>query len=892
MRSIFRAMRATPVLMLLLALGATAWAQEMPPYPAGPLQDLLWHRQEPGIALRADGVVAEGPLFVREADSKTELALPTRPDAPLTVHWSAKAEGKWVFGEVTITNRGPGQRKLELGLRLGTSLAAEEFFDGERPLAATVAQSNERFAGRFPLTTLSSPSACLAVGYLPDQWLSYLRHSFTPGEATSTLETATRIVVDTGESETVNLLAGFFTTRWGYREALHWYYETFPGFFSPRPGVDPRASLNGGSYLAWTTSPKPDLCRRMQVGWEWCYAPFKRTGDVYGRPELWDYTPARPHSGDRLLPIDQYHKVRKARFDAGKACDVGMMCYIPSQIWCEEQLANSRYQDALITDSRVTIRFDKPWVTGPDNEVRVFPYLTSFGKQSLLDMKAMVEENNLQGFAFDTANGGAKYFGPAVNQCPGRAWDDRGVYVDEGVAIAKLMDWCHENKEAEGRPLSVVSNPGGLPCYLTPLRSDSAMLEADPMTVDGWTAQCLRNFLGHKTMVFWETYELEEMLNYEGMTAAQMEDALRGLEDYTILACLQVASVPTPRICLGHRKLVRWLPLLMEIAQTGWQPVPAATCDGPFVMSRAGKGRRQFLMTGNRTAEAKVATIDADNSWFGAGAMLFAREGTDEPTTNEVRGGQTRVTAEIASRDALVLRSALQLNPAPEGLRASVSVNQGLAQTQLRIALQSATTVQVTAALPDWGRFSPTGLKIDGQVFRLVWDKEGWKTERPVTLTGAQECLVTLRSNCFAVDQAAVDSFPWVDLPGKACGFAIEAAVADPQVAYAAQRLADYFPYYYSAAVQPAVTLAPPQVSEKSATTKPRVALRVDPGLSQACQIRADAAGLVITGRTGADVKQGVYNLLAVLDKRYEYAGGLTGTAAIKATGLAGKDIQ
>ena len=831
-------------------------------------------------------------LYILDGDTGQELDLPSMASGGLVLDWDTADAGPWRFGTAVITNRRETQARLEVGWRLHTALHATEFFDGERIHDAAKDTSSDRFTGRFPLTAVSDEAVCFAVGFHPGQWLSYLRHTCTSNDGHVVLSTATRIVIEPGEIGEVRLLAGGFATAWRHCEPLHWYYEAFPSFFSPRTDIDPRVNLNGGSYLAWASSPSPEMCRRFRVGWDWCYAPFKRTGDIYGRPEFWEYAPERLHGKDRLVSIEEYHARRRAKFDHGKACDVAMACYIPAQIWCEEQLAHEYYSDALISDPNAKTYFDTPWVTGPDNECRMFPYKTSFGEQSLVDMADLLRENNIQGFGFDTANGGARYYGPQVNECPGRAWDHTGVYVDEGVAIAKLMDWCHEQTIAPGHTVAVISNPGASPCYLTPIRSDSAMIEHDPTSVHSQAAQTLRNFLGHKTMVFWENYDLEGFLDYENLTAAQMADALNGLADYTIIASLRLAAIPTPRIGLGNRKLAEWLPLLTQVAQAGWQPVAAATCDGGLTMSRAGHGSCQFLMTGNEQAHTIEGVITAHNEWLSDGAMLFMPEGLDK-ATERIAGGKTYMDFVLPSRAALVLRSMAVLAPSPEGLEVAIARRNDIHRVLLEFKLSCPGSQTVKLRLPDWPGWTLERVQLDGQAISMEREGGRCSVER-IKLEAKQRLTVAWRSTLFDVCFADVLAFPWAQ--GERVGFEVHVrANAAPEVAYAARRLADYFPYYFAHACTPAVAMVPAPIfvggtpSEKAA-----VKLEVDATLrrSQRIALREEGRVVAVTGRTPVDVKAAVFGLLAVLDREYSYAGGLVGTPAIRATGLAGKEIR
>ncbi len=884
-------------LLLLSGLTGQTWAQTGHEQRSSTLKGgrIPWlitaDTRPPKFSVRAGRLSFPGELFVVDGETGKEISLPTRSYAGLMVYWSTTPNDHWRYASVTVRNRLDRQMKLELGLRVRSELPMTTFFDGARVDESGSERVADRFTGRFPLTTVSDAGRCIALGYLPDQWLSYLRHTYSPWEGGFILETATRIVVDPGEQEQVDFLIGGFTTEWGHSEALHWYYESFPAFFRPNSQVDPRAGLNGGSYRVWSPRPDPELCRRLSVGWDWCYAPFRRTGDIYGRPQFWDYTPARRMSTMRSLPIDEYHAERRKRFERGRECDVAMMCYIPSQIWCEEQLARERYADALTTDTRVKTHFTTPWVTGHDDELRVFPYKTSFGDQSVVDMADLVRENNIQGFAFDTANGGGRYFGPHVDECPGRAWDDRGVYVDEGVAIAKLMDWCHANTDGAGRPLAVVSNPGGAPCYLTPFRSDAAMIEADPTSVHSGSAMVLRRFLGHKTMVFWENYDLERILDYENLTTEQMADALRGLADYTIIASLRLAALPTPRITSGMRKLARWTPLLREIALAGWQPVPAATCDVDLPVSRAGEGLRQFIMTGNENSQALMGTLEIRNRWLAGGAMLFCRENEAE-TENQVRDGMTRAPVAIPPRGALVLRSIADFSPSPTSLDCGVTVTEDLDGRTIRLRSDAAQAANCTLRVPRWGDFELASVLWDGQPVECESCPGGWRSREPVRLAGRQDGVISLRSKVFDITKAQLLGFPWVS--DDTCGFDVVCSRRDPSLDLAVNRLVGYFPYYYAGAVTPAREVAPAAIVDAPGNARPTVVLRVDPdqGRRVSVSLQQDPQPtLTVSGRTPADAKHGVLLTLAALDTTYEYGGGIVGTAAIRATGLDGKEL-
>jgi hypothetical protein len=104
--------------------------------------------------------------------------------------------------------------------------------------------------------------------------------------------------------------------------------------------------------------------------------------------------------------------------------------------------------------------------------------------------------------------------------------------VDDGIATVLL--------DRAGQPVNTIG-----PAIFGEFTAVVERIEADPTRVHTGLAQTLRNFLGHKTMVFWENYDLEHLLDYGNLSAEQMAEALSGLADYTIIASLRIAAAPS-----------------------------------------------------------------------------------------------------------------------------------------------------------------------------------------------------------------------------------------------------------------------------------------------------------------------------------------------------------
>ena len=190
----------------------------------------------------------------------------------------------------------------------------------------------------------------------------------------------------------------------------------YPKMFNPTPNIDPRVQTPGSTYMVWQGYGvySPEYLRRGRAGWEWCYAPFKRTGDIYGRDKFWDYTIALPpikkfldfRPGD--ISAKEFRDERKKMFvNRDIAYDNAMMFYVPACVWCERVLAEKEYPDAIINEKGFDCAHDSAWVTGHDKEVRIFPGENKYGNVAREDLKNILLENDISGFAFDCATGEA-----------------------------------------------------------------------------------------------------------------------------------------------------------------------------------------------------------------------------------------------------------------------------------------------------------------------------------------------------------------------------------------------------------------------------------------------------------------------------------------------------
>jgi len=817
----------------------------------------------------------------QQGKSATVDFAPTRTG--LAVRLTLQPHGRCIVWRVECRNGSAAQMWIELGLEMQLATAASlTLFDGYQEIhSPSKAVKSEDLRRNFPLAIAWTTQAAVGVGVSPTELVSYLRHEYRPEEG-GVLGSYARIVVDPGATESVSFVTCATRGEWGEYEVFEAYYDSFPSYFRARPDVDPRATMGGAEYRAYPVRAwSPELCRRLWAGWEWCYAPFRRTGDIVGRKELWDYKPARPFRGFRAMKWEEFHAWRKKAFaDGEKKCNVAMMFYVPAQIWCEERLARERYADALTTDPRVRTYFGQPWVTPNDNESRVFPYGTSFGRQGRADMRQVAEELQLSGFAFDTAGGVARYRGPALARLKHRAWDDDGVFCNENVAVALLMDFVHSLR-VRGRPLAVVANIG-TGVYTSCLHCDSAMFEGEPWKGHRTAADPLRWKMGHKTCVWWEGYGLQNFVDVDRVTAAQAKAIYRGLADFTLLQSLRIGLIPPPNFTQGMRKLVHWLPAITDCVRAGWEPVPAARAPEPLWTSRYGRGVETCIVVAHETGEARIAEVTIENERLGPDAYLFVPY-HGGALTNRIVNGETRVQVRVPVRTPVLLRAVGSVSPCDAISRAEVSAAGNAVRRTVVIRFTAARRpARIILALPK--DMTLDSASLDGQTVPL-----GKDLSFAVPAGREGELNVKFRSAVFDAELRELLDFPFVR-DGKPNCVIVCAADAAEDVRIAAYRIQEYFRYWYGRACKPTADVCLPIRGAQTGGAQAVVLLRV--GGEHAPKVAVRGTELKIAAPNPASLKATVFKLLRVFDTRYGYPDQLSAARLHVKLGLAGTVLE
>ncbi len=547
------------------------------------------------------------------------------------------------------------------------------------------------------LQTVYDKNQGIALALPPDQIVTQFKQTL---DSTSPqkyfLHLQIPLVLDAGQSDTFPIEIYHYTPRYGFLDALQKYFSAHPADFTPRKNIDPRAAGVGDGSFARSALKDGientyEIGRRFHFDWDWVYAPFKRTGDIYGRQKFWDYTPARPDYAKRRNMGDtaaDYHKKRNQEYEDLNQAGIAAASYVPSFLYCEIGLAKELYPDAIIynPDGSYYKEYTTPWVTGPDNEVEMYPWGNKFAQQSMEDVKQLVTENDVPAFGYDVMAGGVAYRGAGMKESPRRAFDDKGAYVDTSVAIAKMADFTRSLTN-KGQEVGLVGNATGGSRPFLVARSDSLMFEQPPY-YHATDFIAMRYAAGHKLITIWNPWRLVNLLKWQNMTPEQLRDAYHGAADYMRLTAFRYGCFPSPRWATGVPQIMRMLPLLKEVISEGWQAVPAArgaNTDLPDYIwpARYGNDLGSFITIGNASKTPWQGQIAIDNDYLGTSNYLFA-DVNGNVLSQTVKGRTTLLQISLPAHETLVLRAVASI-PASAAGDATVSWNDDGSEGALNI---------------------------------------------------------------------------------------------------------------------------------------------------------------------------------------------------------------
>lgn len=923
-----------------------------------------WTAEASAVPIRIQDTTfpAELEMIVRRGSSGE--VVPLHSDKPLELSleeggaYVAKADGLEVRGEILpgtegrlsewkadFQNIGSQQLLLEVELRWhAQSLDAQaQFWNGSyaaKPVSEMAA--SERFDNikrMTPLAAIMHRERAVMAGLHPRDLRSYVASEWNRAEDGQVgAGFVTRVVIEPNQTVPVHFLFGGLPVTYGFeREVIQRVHNTASEAFLPDPKVHP--SLYGSSAQYWVTRLVPEkipasavleLLRRYHATWDWDYAPFKRTGDLWGHEELWDYKPDIPfekkirgviQSNLDFSKVDRktFLEMREHHFNRNRGRD-GLYFFMPGGTWMEKTLADTKHADARIIDENFRYELTQ-WVTGYDREVKVLPWFTSYEEVLKEDWKRIVATYDICGVALDVCRGGPRYRGPAIEKpIPYRAWDEKGVFIDQGIGIAKLIDFLHtlHPRTSPEHVLAIYGNPevSGA-TYMTAARYDGGMFEGPPYHPSSASLPLQRYLLGKKPLSWWAgwMYTRYGVPNFKNFDAAHFVKTMQGLSDYVVFRSFELAGIPTLNYQHGVPAITAIIPDLLEAIRLGWEAVVPIRYqwEGQLHTARYGTGVGSLLFYGNPYDDARPFEVKIDNARMGAQegeSLIFApwrvgvgllnpiAEGT-KGLTNILHDGTTRIAFPMLSREPILHRAVAAIKNPPQDLQATASVQRDDYQIRVDIQLANAGKSPLQITLPEYPNLRLEKVLVQGQP--LPWIGKGNRIAlaeiSPAKTGDAIHLEIIYRSAWLNLTREDVQSFHLLDDNAQPTfDVVIEGDLEEePSANMAAEKLRQYAAFYAAVnSKQPASKVAVYRQGQAPEAKSGRIHLKVDPQAKEA-GVWLEKPGLILVqGRNNEETEESLGYLLGALDEFYPYTPGFIATWGmahdlLKHTGMDGK---
>ncbi|MDD3695521.1 MAG: hypothetical protein PHG44_06080 [Lentisphaeria bacterium] len=756
----------------------------------------------------------EGECYVYEDSQKKTYSRAQALDNPL-FRWESKLSSseKLFRLDCVVENLSAAELRLEPGLCLRVPRGDQDLFWGGFDVQPVEGKDFARlgFKGKtskhiggglaqpFPVAALIAEDMCVFLGQFQFDQVSWNAAQYKiVDEHSAELRFSQRLVLAPGQSLDFRFLLGLTPRRFGREEnVVQAFYDAYPEWWRPLQGQDdPYIWYAHSQYRAWYYKPDREKERRYYAAVDWCYTPYKRAGDPWGKEELWDYKPEFPIKPDSFGSIANgiyfdyttrthadFHRLRKEIFSKN-AKDFGYAFYTGAA-WCEINLAKEKYADAINYDTEGGVpHILGPWSTGHDREIRVFPMGTSFSEDFRKDCARLWKELDLPGFAFDCGTPGVNYRGPACNnpELPGRAWDQQGLFIDELVAINDMIDFVHA-LDADNPPFVWKNGQG---------RADYVMIETSIFNpiFRSWMPLTRYNIGQRPAVIHSPGYLFDSSIpNWRNLGREEFYREMHKLADHAILTDFQYGVSQNHVTQNGNPQSIYAMPELLECIRNGWQaliPVHTSQDDKFLYRARYGRESSSILYFGNPWEEELALTFRVDNSGLGKGSNLFVPKMRDQAALlNHIEGEETVFADSLPSRKPRLFEAVLNLSslPAGQSLQAEVSSKKDLDRIVYEIQLRGNPVFKARLSPRFIHRYQAI-IRLDGRVIEPNQEAE---------IAADARILVEYSSEFFKCNAEKILSFPFVDGARKPA-FAIllpqEPSVAERKEA---ANLRDYF---------------------------------------------------------------------------------------------------
>jgi len=797
----------------------------------------------------------------------------------------AGAAGEMGVLYAILRNHGDDRRLLEVTLAADVALDDDSavYWDGAfravHPIPGEQFPGEDRPRGAWLLSAAGDSARAVVMGVTPDTLISYAEPAlrYVPGGG-SRYSFAVRVVLDPGQEESFALCAGSVPwARYGFLPAV-WqaYREAFPEHFEVGEDVADAIWGTSAMYQSWSRGEVDrERLRRLGCSWDWCYAPFKRAGDMWGRDDEWEFEPLAKSYADRPRVIagadlaeataEQFRDARADWF-AEYGLDCGHLFYTPSGIWVEKQLAQEQFPDAIVVNDELATELSV-WVTGNDTELLMQPTGTSYGERLRADYALIAENLDITGFAFDVCVAGQRNYSDAVQQpLAGRSWDERGVFFDLGISMVEQMRFIRglsvERLPFRQRPIV------GAGTSFTTWHVDGALLELTLTGVhrDRWPLMCMA--LGGKPGVIWKGWEINSLVqDVDAMSRADYLRVLRNLADHVHLKSFEWGMFPGYNYLPGMDRMQRDMPLLRELVRSGWQalcPVTAAPEGVVLWNGRYGDGAGTYLALCNPNEGALAAQVNVDNGPLGEADCVFVdRRDQAEPLAQTVADRQTRLSLDLPRHEPTVLRSVLAVR-SEQPLECAAWVAEDLDRVTATVRITAPQACAVALEVPECRGFAVAGVTVNGTPCGNL---------SAVALRAGENVVeAAYHSEHFALTQAQLEGFGWLTDEGE-IGFAVVAAEPERRdCRRVVGRLARYFRYYaqheFGHEAEPLVVVT----GAAQADAEHRVEVHIGDGTEgNGWSLADDGRTLVLVAPDEQEAIRRADELLAALDRRFEH---------------------
>lgn len=860
-----------------------------------------------GVACAAE----PAPHFILFADdppvavplAETAPGVFENPERTLRVSIAKDRIGELDQWTVSLENTGSSEWKLEPGLYFA-GVDRKDFpiyWDGtatESDVAGlTLPHLRDNIRRLAPWASLFGGSEGLLLGLNPGELRSYLATKLAEDQSGLQFQVTTRLVLAPHQMDKVRFFAARYPVVYGgQREAVQRIQDAFPSDFTRNPSTSD--CVDGASAQYWLARMSPEkipgqspleFMRRFYARWDWVYAPFKRTGDHWGHEEWWDYKPftsfqkVRASILQRGFDFDEmsrgeFLKIREQFFNRWRGF-YGNFFYSPAGAWIEKELAEKEFPDAIINDPDYRCVLDS-WVTGWDREVTVLPWFTSYEKTLREDFRRIAETYNIGGIALDVARGGPRYRGPAIAKpIPARAYDAKGVFIDQGVGVAKLIEYLHTLPvRGSGNNLAVIGNPetGGQTFTVT-TRYDAGMFEGQPYHSSGNTVSLARYLLGRKTLSWWKGwgYDTHAVPNWHSQNRAEFIKTMQGLADYTIFSSFEYAALPTIPYQFGVPKLTRYIPEMIASNARGWQaifPVHKKFSGELLHTGRYGSGLRTRLFFGNPHDEPHTLEATVESGRLGDRAYVFAGylNGPGE-LANVFNSPDSQFSFSVPPRQPVLLDAAASL---PTDFRGTVtpSWRHDFYTHEITLRFDPAPKESLEVGLPAIPGFRLKKVAAGGDILPAKAGDEGHACVVPA---GSGEVRASYVSESLDLSHEAVFAFPFFDAEGNPAFDVVSEQAGLLEQSGLDERIAQYFQFYARVALGNA---DPKPLVFAVASERPAWVIRIDSAVD-APGIRGEGTNrLILAARDTTEAGRILEDFFRALDERYPVQLGFIGT--------------